>query len=555
MTNGLDTLSDHQEIIKTLYNYYKEQAKPPPIDDKNSHDHHIEREYIQICNNVSKAIDASLEPISLPEIMKVIKKLKNKKSSGYYEVSNFMIKLLPPAYAQCLVKCFNVWLKECRFPDYWKLAKIVTLNKLKAGVPRSDQTRPISLLPTHSKIFEKLILERIRTWAEGSQLVPLEQSGFRPGGLLPTRVLSIYQEIKNNLAANMPTLAIYVDYKKAYDMVWHAGLLVKLHDLGMPEELLKITSSWLSHRKVYISFGENSSDEFEINIGLPQGSSLSPYLFIVFHCDLIKCLGAHSGHLFADDLSVLVRAPIMKSLSAIVEYLEKEGTKVCGRILEYSKRWKQPINVQKTVGQIFYSQVECPKMKIQMRGQELEIVNKFKYLGFTWTSKMSLKPTIDHCLEKVEKALSKLKWLRKGRKISIPVLRQCLFAYIFPHLAWIFPFYPFLPKTQREALDRKFRVAIRIVYRCPYVSAKDLFTVTKEKTLEFYAQRYIKKRLEKMYKSDLGGSLFHDDIFYWDKFRKEKNDSVGHFFRLRRVKKLINRHESLLTEWIKFVWH
>jgi hypothetical protein len=118
---------------------------------------------------------------------------------------------------------------------------------------------------------------------------------------------------------------------------------------------------------------------------------------------------------------------------------------------------------------------------------------------------MSLKSTIDHCLEKVGKAIPKLKWLKKDRKISVPVLRQCLFAYVFPHLAWIFPFYPFLPKTQQEAVDMKFHVAIKIIKRCPYVSAEDLFTVTKEKPLDYYAHRYIKKRLEKMYKSDLGG--------------------------------------------------
>jgi hypothetical protein len=97
--------------------------------------------------------------------------------------------------------------------------------KLKAGVRRNDQTRPISHLATHSKLFEKVILERVRNWAEGAQLVAAEQSGFRPGGLLTTRVLSIYQEIKNNLAASIPTLALYVENRKAYDMVWHAGLL------------------------------------------------------------------------------------------------------------------------------------------------------------------------------------------------------------------------------------------------------------------------------------------------------------------------------------------
>ena len=154
-------------------------------------------------------------------------------------VSNLMIKKLPPSYIDCLAKCFNIWLRECRYPDEWKLAKIVTLNKRKSGVPKCDQTRPIALLGTHSKLFEKVLLQRIRYWAESNHLVPVEQSGFRQKSLLSTRVLSIYQEVKNNMAANLPTLAIYVDYQKACDRVWHAALLFKLWRFDMPLELQK----------------------------------------------------------------------------------------------------------------------------------------------------------------------------------------------------------------------------------------------------------------------------------------------------------------------------
>lgn len=125
------------------------------------------------------------------------------------------------------------------------------------------------------------------------------------------------------MAANLPTLAIYVDYQKVYDRVWHSALLVKLWRLGMPIELLKLINSWLKERKAYLVFGEKTSRIFDIDIGLPQGSSLSPYLFIVFHCDLINCLGAHSGHLFADDLSVLIKPPITKNLGPMIHYLEE----------------------------------------------------------------------------------------------------------------------------------------------------------------------------------------------------------------------------------------
>ena len=239
--------------------------------------------------------------------------MKGKKSSGFDEVSNQMIKMLPPTYIECLVKCFNTWLKVCRYPNFWKTAKVITLNKLKAGVPRCNQTRPISLLSTHSKLFEKVLLERVRLWAEGNKLVPQEQSGFRSKCLLQTRALSLFQEVKNNLASNAPTLAIYVDYEKAYDRVWHMGLMVKFFRLGIPMCLLKMIESWLADRTAHLSFGSKKSKPIKVRIGLPQRSSLSPFLFVVYHCDLVKCFGAHPGHLFADDLCVLIRPPLQKS--------------------------------------------------------------------------------------------------------------------------------------------------------------------------------------------------------------------------------------------------
>jgi hypothetical protein len=463
-----------------------------------------------------------------------------------------MIKMLPPTYIECLVKCFNSWLKECRYPSFWKTAKVITLNKLKAGVPRCEHTRPISLLATHSKIFEKVLLEPVRLWAEGNRLVPREQSGFRNKCLLQTRVLSIFQEVKNNLDANAPTLAIYVDYEKAYDRVWHIGLLVKLHRMGIPISLLKMIESWLEDRTACVCFGQRTSQLFDVQIGLPEGGSLSPFLFIVFHSDLVACLGAHSGHLFADDLSVLIRAPLQKAFGPLVRYLEIEGTKLCERIAKYSETWKQPINVEKTVAQVFYSQVKKPEVDIFMQGQRLETVSSFKYLGFTWTSKLSLKPTVNRCLDNIHKSLSKLKWLRAGRTLSKEVLRRCFFAYTFPHFAWIFPFFPFLPRKQQDLLRSKFRVAIRLIHRAPFVSAANLLAFTHEVSLDLYVKRYIVKRLKNIYLTDLGFSLFLEDVFFWDNYNSETCGRIGQYLRLKSVTKLKANHLSLLLKWLEF---
>jgi hypothetical protein len=397
------------------------------------------------------------------------------------------------------------------------------------------------------------MLERVRYWAETNNLVPVEQSGFRPSCLLPTRVLSIYQEIKNNMAANVPTLAIYVDYQKAYDKVWHKGLVVKLNRKGIPLGLLKLIISWLNDRRAYVVFGENKSKVFSTYVGLPQGSSLSPYLFIVYHCDLVACLGAHSCHIFADDLNVLITPPIDRRLKPMIKFLEEEGTRICKEIANYSKRWKQPINLNKTVVQVFHSQIQNLMVNVYMESQRLELVKEFKYLGFVWTNKMSLKPTIDRTLENIQKTFCKLKWMKSGRALSKNVLRRCFFAYSFPYFAWIFPIYPFLPKTQKQLLQRKFRNGLRLIHRCPFARATDLMRITNEKPLEEYVKRYIMKRLGKIHKSDLIHSPFYNDIFYWNSFQKSKNDHLGHFFRMKRVRLLRTRHQSLLLQWFEFL--
>ena len=159
----------------------------------------------------------------------------------------------------------------------------------------------------------------------------------------------------------------------------------------------------------------------------------------------------------------------------MIEYLEREGTKICNQISEYARKWKQPINVSKTVAQIFFSQVTIPRINITMDGQKIKVVKSFKYLGFTWTSKLSLKPTIDKCVENVQKFFMKLKWLRAGNTLTTAVLRTCFFAYSFPHFAWLFPLFPLLPKTHQETLRRKFRVGIKLVHRCQYIPEHILF--------------------------------------------------------------------------------
>ena len=109
-------ISNKKEIVDTLYSYYENQFKITETDKDDPNDAKIEEEY-RILLNELRISKEKLEPTSAFEIQKCIKKLKPKKSLGFDQISNYMIKLLPSSYVACLANCFNEWLREGRFQE------------------------------------------------------------------------------------------------------------------------------------------------------------------------------------------------------------------------------------------------------------------------------------------------------------------------------------------------------------------------------------------------------------------------------------------------------
>ncbi len=85
------------------------------------------------------------------------------------------------------------------------------------------------------------------------------------------------------------------------------------------------------------------------------------------------------------------------------------------------------------------------------------------------------------------------------------------------------------------------------------MGVKNLFVFTSEDPLDNYVKRYIKKRLKNIYATDLGSSLFLEDVFFWDNYRRESGVNVGHYFSMKRVKKMIANHQTQLLKWLEFI--
>ena len=437
----------------------------------------------------ARRIDATIEdelssqppvPLSFTydQLNQSIASLKNKLSTGTDGVSNKILKLLPRNHRGLVLKCFNNFTSILQTPPHWHVAKMILLLKTKSKVANIDETRPTSLLPCFSKLFEKCFMIHFRKWIHDQGILPDEQSGFRPGHNMAVRLVSIIDQIGQSLAKNTAAAALFVDFRTAFNQLWFDGLWVKLHHLHCPMQLIAWLRHYLKGRSAYIDIKNESSSLFNLSKGVPQGNCIGPVLFIIYHYDVLEALSTiHWKHLFADDLAILISSSPTMSSQNLIHALTEEIKQVLRRLIDYSIKWKQPINYNKTFWTLFHRQVDPKIIEIRCKGHTIKHVNKFKYLGTILDAKLTFNAHIDYIKSKIRKNLNIFKRLASSRMLSDEVNYRLHNAYIRPHLQSLLNIYPILStykKKQLEGFNRQFFRTIHYWYDARNIEIENL---------------------------------------------------------------------------------
>ncbi|GBP83914.1 Probable RNA-directed DNA polymerase from transposon BS [Eumeta japonica] len=171
---------------------------------------------------------------------------------------------------------FNACIKKCYFPPAWKEAEVIGIYK--PGKPRDlpASYRPISLLSGLGKLFEKILKTRLSDHLLGKGLIIDEQFGFRPAHSCPQQVLRLVEYVSEGFETERSTVAVFFDVAKAFDRVWHAGLIYKLYSLQVPDRLIITIQNYLANRHFTFRHERTHSTRRLIRAGVPQGSTLSP---------------------------------------------------------------------------------------------------------------------------------------------------------------------------------------------------------------------------------------------------------------------------------------
>ena len=193
-----------------------------------------------------------INDFAIPEqkILNIIRSFNHNKAHGWDEISVRMIKLSDAALVVPLMIIFTNCLRCGLFPQIWKCANVVPVHK-KNEKNLKGNYRPISLLPIFGKILEKLIYDSLYTHLVSCELLNPNQSGFRPGDSTITQLISITRTIFKAFDCNPPldVRSVYLDISKAFDRVWHDGLVYKLKRCDVSGQLLSLIQSFLSDRK------------------------------------------------------------------------------------------------------------------------------------------------------------------------------------------------------------------------------------------------------------------------------------------------------------------
>lgn len=248
--------------------------------------------------------------VSQNEVYKVILSMKAKKSTGYDDLSNDLIKKIANEITQPLTIIINYSIRKNEFPDEWKVARVIPLYKNKGSQEDCTNYRPISLLPTCSKIFEKIIEKQIRRYMTCNELWTKVQFGFRPLHETGHTVIRAIYEILEAKQKGLATAAVFLDLKKAFDTVDHAKLLLKLERYGIDHRLIK---DYLSRRKQFTEVDGYKSSHTVITCGVPQGSILGPLIFLLYVNDLAAYTPTKTL-LFADDTTLIIHGKTKEDL-------------------------------------------------------------------------------------------------------------------------------------------------------------------------------------------------------------------------------------------------
>ena len=372
-----------------------------------------------------------------------------------------------------------------KMPKTWKKVNLTLIHK-KNSLSDVQNYRPISLLSCLSKVLERLACDQLRKYLEDNNLITDAQYGFRRGSSTLDQLLDLYEKIMKNLDEKTVTKLLFLDVSKAFDKVWHRGLLYKLERIGIKNNLLAFFKDYLTDRQQRVALKGILSSWITIKAGVPQGSIMGPILFLIYTNDLPNEIQSMIK-MFADD--TILGASGMTS-EECCETLQPNIDKLAS----WAYKWKMNLNPSKTKC-LTISRKKNNFAPLILNNRLVEEVKSHCHLGLRIQDNGKWKVQVDHMEGKASQRLGILR--AYGRRFGRQPLLRLYLAYIRLILEYGDFIWSNITKNEEDQLETVQLAAIRVITRTKLGTSH--FNLYKELDIPKLSTRRYTSRLMKFH--------------------------------------------------------
>jgi len=369
------------------------------------------------------------ENITEETIHGIIRNLKPKTSFGWDRISNKLLKYVANELVPFLTLILNQTLNTGIFPNKLKVAKVLPIFK-KDDSMKFENYRPVSVLPSVSKVFERVIHNQLYSYFDINNLLYNSQYGFRCQHSTELAALETLDRIIDAMDMDKIPLNIYLDLSKAFDTLDHNILIKKLKYYGLQGVSVKLLENYLDNRYQYVIFGETKSDLLKISTGVPQGSILGPLLFIVYLNDVVESCNMFTPVIYADDTALF---SVLEVFGPNSQDIETNINHELISIGNWFKANKLSINGSKTKAMLFHManrHVTYPCL--QLDGINIQFVKEFNYLGINFDSNITWKSHAQKMINKISRTCGVMNKLK--HYLPSDILKTLYNSLVFPYL-------------------------------------------------------------------------------------------------------------------------
>ena len=369
------------------------------------------------------------------EICTAIQALKTKKASGEDMIVNEMLKGGKILLLRPLAKLFNSVLETGTFPQYWSRSYIVPIHK-SGRKDDPNNYRGIAISSCLGKLFSSILNKRLSTFMEENEILKPNQTGFRKKYRTADNIFILKTLISKYTQSGKRLFACFVDLSKAFDSVWHHGLLFKLLSKGISGKFFDIMNSLYNQSEACVKTKIGLSETFPIEIGVRQGCVLSPSLFNLYISDLVNDL--NTGDLDAPILHSSQVSSLFYADDVVILSSSQRGLQNAINILGlYCSKWKLTVNLKKTKIIIFNRKGEIlSNFKFYLLDKDLDVVSSYCYLGVVFTAGCNFSTAMKTLQKKALRAMFSIRTTLGENNPSVSLQCKLFDACIVPILLY-----------------------------------------------------------------------------------------------------------------------